>query len=175
MKLALCGVHGSGKTTLLNKIQELNLLPGYYYSTNLTRRLRDQGYLISDKGDDATQNAIMSVHRANMAYTDIIMDRSALDCYVYTEYLYRQDKVSGLTSQKLFSQAMDCVNRYNIMFYIKPEFELEDDGVRPIDQKFQNDIVETFDRIITLCRLRVTLLTGTVDQRIEQFKQTLGI
>lgn len=175
LKYALTGVHGTGKTTLINKIIELDLLPGYEISTNLTRKLREQGYKISEHGDDATQLAIIKIHKDNIRYENIIMDRCALDCLVYTEYLYQHHKIGPQTFNHVHFEAMNCIGSYSKIFQLVPEFDLEDDGVRPADNEFQAEIADIFNHTISMHRLNVVPLTGTVEQRIEQFKQTLGI
>jgi len=174
MKLAFTGCHGTGKTTLINKILELDLLPDYEFSTNITRTLKEQGFSISDAGDDQTQFAVMHKHQDNLMFDDVIMDRCALDCLVYTAYLYLHNKVNVVTYNIIFDNAVKCINQYSKIFYLEPEFEIEDDGVRPVDKVFQHEITSLFHQYIDTLRLRVIPLTGTVEQRIETFKQNLG-
>ena len=175
MQIALSGAHGVGKTTLIEEITLSGLFPEYNISTNLTRKLKEQGYNISEHGNDDTQLEIMRIHKNNMKYPNIIMDRCALDCYAYTEYLYQHFKICGHTHNTVFLDAMDCIQKYTKIFYIKPEFELEDDGLRPIDKEFQTEIADIFDHAISYYKINVIPLSGTIDQRITTFKQVLGI
>ena len=64
-------------------------------------------------------------------------------------------------------------NRYDHIFYLVPEFSLEDDGVRSTNLKFRDDIVDLFDHYIKEYKIPVTKLTGTVEQRLNKIKETI--
>jgi len=49
-----------------------------------------------------------------------------------------------------------------------------DDGVRSVDIKFRNEIVERFERYVKHVQVPVIILSGTVEQRLEQFYNTIN-
>ena len=66
-------------------------------------------------------------------------------------------------------------DRYDYIFYLKPEFDIVDDGTRSTNVQFRDDIVELFDRYIKHIKVPVINLTGTVEERLEKFYNTISI
>tara|TARA_R110002051_G_scaffold200971_1_gene267734 strand:- start:241 stop:510 length:270 start_codon:yes stop_codon:yes gene_type:complete len=59
------------------------------------------------------------------------------------------------------------IEKYDKIFYLIPEFDIEDDGVRSIDLDFRNEIVTIFNEYIVECEIPVIQLTGSVDNRVS--------
>jgi len=49
-----------------------------------------------------------------------------------------------------------------------------DDGVRSVDLSFRDEIAALFERYVRHIQIPVITLSGTVEQRLEQFYTTLG-
>jgi nicotinamide riboside kinase len=64
-------------------------------------------------------------------------------------------------------------DRYDYIFYLKPEFDIVDDGTRSTNTQFRDDIVELFDRYIKHIKIPIVYLTGTVEERLEKFYTTI--
>jgi hypothetical protein len=56
-------------------------------------------------------------------------------------------------------------------FYLPIEFELEDDGVRFVDVELQKKVDEELQKSIKKYNIKVTKLTGSVEDRIKQIYQ----
>ena len=51
---------------------------------------------------------------------------------------------------------------------------MEDDGVRSVDEGFQTQIVKLFEQYILECEVPVIHLSGSVEKRIKQIKETIN-
>jgi nicotinamide riboside kinase len=106
-------------------------------------------------------------------YTDAIMDRCVIDGVVYTHWLWKEGKVEEWVfnySLKVFNYYKD---RYDYIFYLKPEFDIVDDGMRSTNTQFRDEIVGLFDTYIKQLNVPVIMLTGSVQERLEQFYNTV--
>jgi nicotinamide riboside kinase len=74
-------------------------------------------------------------------------------------------------AENVFTKIID---KYDYIFYLTPEFDMEDDGVRSVDEGFQMQIVKLFEQYILECEVPVIHLTGTVSNRIKQIKETIN-
>jgi nicotinamide riboside kinase len=165
-KIAISGVHGTGKTTLINELMKIPDLQNFNFKTNLTRNLKQQGIIINEIGNDKTQLNICAKHLENYTYSNSILDRCALDGFTYTSVLFNNNYVSEYVfniAKSIFSNLI-----YDVIFYIKPEFEIINDGTRSIDKKFHDDVFNMFEMIIKVNNIKIELLTGTIDQRVNQ-------
>lgn len=175
MKIAFTGAQSTGKTTLLEAIkQNEEFRYKYEFIDEITRRMIKKGLKINEEGSDTTQLLIMNEHIKNILYSDVIMDRCLLDGVVYTRWLYEKNNVSKWVwdyAQTVFEQ---YVNRYDYIFYLTPEFGIVDDGVRSIDISFRDEIAELFEQYITRTSVPVIKLTGTVEERLNQFYNTIN-
>lgn len=174
MKIAFTGAQSTGKTTLLNRLKDD---PNYYPFTfvdEITRRMTKHGLQINEGGDNMTQLLIMNSHLKNILKGDVIMDRCVLDGVVYTRYLYDKGQVSEWVmdyAEKVFQLIIES---YDYIFYLIPEFDIKDDGVRSIDSNFRNQIVKLFEQYILECEIPVIKITGSLEERIKQIKEAIN-
>lgn len=171
MKFAISGAQSTGKSTLVNELSHLQRYNDYVFYGGLTRKLQNQGFKINTEGDDATQLHIISKHIERFLPEKVITDRCALDGYVYTLYLYKKQKVTQQTlaiAESVFTNLA-----YDIIFYIKPEFKIVDDGVRSVDIQFQTDIVNLFDEVFESFNIQPIILSGSIPQRVAQFNENV--
>ena len=177
MKIAFTGAQGTGKSTLLNYLADNDIkeVEGYTYVKEVTRRIQKQFNLdINEKGSLTTQILIITDHIVNLRKPKVIMDRCILDALVYTRWLC--DYNPGIEPwvydycENVFKSYID---KYDIIFYLKPEFDLVSDGVRSDDVSFRDDIAELFETYINNYDVEVVPLTGTVKQRISQIKKAI--
>ena len=174
MKISFTGAQSTGKTTLLEAIkQNEEFRYKYEFIDEITRRMVKKGLKINEAGGNTTQLLIMNEHIKNTLYTDAIMDRCVIDGVVYTHWLWKEGKVEEWVfnySLKVFNYYKD---RYDYIFYLKPEFDIVDDGMRSTNTQFRDEIVDLFDTYIKQLNIPVITLTGSVQERLEQFYTTI--
>lgn len=179
MKIGICGAQSTGKTTLLNTLREGGWLSSYTYCVESTREIQRLGLNINEKGDDITQKMIMQHHVFNLSmYDDMITDRTVYDCMVYTDYLYHRNQISEEMYRLIVKIFERFHNAYDIIFYIKPEFDIVEDGVRSNNRLFRDEIDDRFQQLLRdVPPNNLFILSGTVDERIQQLltKVTTGI
>ena len=168
MKIAISGAQSVGKTTLLNALRSEESIKDYKFCFEVTRRVKGYGLSINEDGDDNTQRLIMQEHIVNaFMYDDMVADRCALDGLVYSHYLAENKKITQNTydfAEKVFNKLMP---QYDLVFYIPPEFEIEDDGTRSINKFFRDRIVTLFDNYIRDYSLDLVYLRGSVRERVD--------
>ena len=169
MRIGISGAQSVGKTTLLNALRSESVFKDYSVCNEVTRRVQSYGLPINEGGNNTTQRLIMQEHIVNLyMHTDMITDRTSLDGYVYSQYLFDRNQISKETMDFVRKVFMRTISEYEIMFYIDPEFEIVDDGVRSADKEFQKDIVSIFQATISREQLYVTKLSGSVRERVQQ-------
>ena len=174
MKIAFTGAQSTGKTTLLQAVKSNEEFRyKYEFIDEITRRMVKKGLKINEAGGNTTQLLIMNEHIKNLLYQNVIMDRCVLDGVVYTDWLHWEGKVEKWVWEYAKNVFDHYVNQYDVIFYLKPEFDIVDDGVRSVDISFRDEIVQRFERYIKHVRVPIVTLSGTVEQRLEQFYNTL--
>ena len=178
MIISFTGAQSTGKTTLLNELKKWKEFKDYVFIDEITRNVSKLGMNINEKGDDATQTAIMNAHIENLKKGDnLILDRCSLDGVVYTHYLYSHGRVSRDTfdyARQIFTET--CL-KYDKIFYLKPEFDIVNDGVRSSSVQFRDEIADIFERYITefnLGKWNVVELSGSVEDRLKAIKKVMS-
>ena len=169
MRIGIAGAQSVGKTTLLNALRSEPEFKDYEICNEVTRRVNSYGLPINEEGNDITQRLIMQEHIVNVfMYDNMITDRTVLDGFVYSSYLLTGQKINANTylyADRIFERV---INYYDLLFYIPPEFDIKDDGVRSMDIKFRDDIANLFEYIINERMVPTIHLQGTVRERVGQ-------
>ena len=175
MKIAFTGAQSTGKTTLLKELKrDPDFSLKFDFRDEITRRMQKKGLSINESGNDITQLLIMNSHIKNTLIDNVIMDRCALDGLVYTDWMYRKGKIQQWVIEYADNVFKMLIDRYDYIFYLVPEFDIEDDGVRSTDIDFRNEIVILFEQYIKAWNIPVIKLTGTVEQRLNKIKETIN-
>ena len=177
VRVAFSGAQSTGKTTLLNALRESADFKDCKFWDEITRQIKEQGFEINEQGTDATQLKIMQEHKRRVRAEDsglVIFDRCSLDGLVYTQYLYNKGQVSKETLDEATKIFEETIADWDAIFFLRPEFEMVDDGVRSVNVEFHRNIVFLFDHFIEKYKLQVIQLTGSVEDRVQQFKVELG-
>lgn len=168
MRIGITGAQSVGKTTLLNALRSEKFFKEYTICDEVTRRVKSYGLPINEDGTDVTQRLIMNEHIYNVfMFKDMLTDRTALDGLVYTTYLYKQNQVSISTLKHVKNVFHKVWPHYEHVFYIEPEFDIVDDGVRSVSKSFRDEIAELFENVIEKEKLSMTRVHGSVRNRVD--------
>lgn len=153
--LSFSGAQSTGKTTLLNLVKEkykdqIEVFP------EITRQLKEKGFVINEAGTDETQRAVITCHEnnlesaiiiANRLESNVLMDRCIWDGMIYTNWLYNNtDIITDETMNYAYESFDLMMGSYDVIFYTNPyDVKLVDDGERSASVKFRDEIIEMFE------------------------------
>lgn len=172
MKYALTGSHGVGKTTIVNVLTdwlEENNIKAIVNSSN-ARKIKQSGGIINEEGDDQVQLIVECSHVSKFCENNWFADRSVIDGYAYTEYLFKHKKVSAHTLQIVRNLMIAFVGNYTEIFYIPIEFGVSDDGIRKNDEPFQKEIDQIIVNTLKCYNIKYYTIKGSVFERVEKIK-----
>jgi len=174
MKIALSGAHGQGKTTLLNELKKDIRYKHFNFINSPTRQLMSEGNIINESGNANTQLLIMMQHFKNTCCDDAVFDRCVIDGLAYSLYFWSEISKNQLSNTfiELFNHT---IKQYDVIFYIKPELILTDDGTRSQDIKFFNSVVNNFNNVLKEYNIKYTELKGTVKERVDLIHRVVNI
>ena len=177
MIYSFTGAQSTGKTTLLKLCKDRH--KNFKYVDEVTRKIHRSGNEINNTASNynETQLLICEDHLRNIRLNgNYLLDRCIVDGYVYTRYLFEQEKVNVKTYYSAKS-LLDCyVNKYAKIFYTDPvDVKLVDDGIRSIDKEFRDNIVDIYKTIGIENFDNVIKLSGTVEERYNQIKPFLEL
>lgn len=169
-KIGICGTHSTGKTTLLNALRSEKVFKDYTVCDEVTRTIKALGIPINENGTDTTQRLVMNQHIVNLAlYENMLTDRTVIDGLAYTEWLYERGNLSTETLDYANLVTRTIASDYDIIFWLIPEFDIVNDGVRSVDKGFRDQVHDKFKTIITSGMLGVDVVkvTGSVRERVD--------
>lgn len=177
MKVLITGTHGTGKSSLLLELKKLPELKDFKFIGGVTREIKDLGFPINEEGTWKTQLLCIAKDVINLLENEnknIVFDRSILDTMVYTDYLFNNSFFN-----REFIQTVNIVSQiflllrssFDLIIWLRPEFDLKGDGTRSQSKLFQKDIDKKFNELIIVDNKYVFQLTGSVEERVEQFKK----
>lgn len=179
MKILITGTHSTGKSTLLDELKKLPELQSYSFIGGITREAKNLGFKINEDGDWKTQLYCAARDVINLLENenkDVIYDRSIIDTFIYTEYLITRS--CGSFDHRAFHIIRDLYLHFqgwfDVVFWLRPEFNIENDGVRSLDTLFQKDIDRRFDFWFQVRgRSDIFTLSGSLEMRVQLFRQIL--
>jgi nicotinamide riboside kinase len=180
VKIGITGTHSTGKTTLLHALRSEPEFHGFEVCDEVTRWVKSLGVNINEAGSDLSQELVMMKHVYNLyMFEDMLTDRTVLDGLVYTRALHMSKKVSDKTMKDVHNTFAKCIGEYDFLFYITPEFDIADDGVRSTNKEWQIAVEQIFEDSISAFNIPVIRITGSVRQRVEQvlkhINKSLGV
>jgi nicotinamide riboside kinase len=168
MKIGIIGSQSVGKSTLMTALKSEKAFNDFHFCDEIARRIRSYNIPINEQGTDITQKLIMQEHITNVfMYDKMITDRTALDCLVYGIYLHNQGKISHESMQFMLSAFDRVWKLYDLVFYIRPEFDIVPDGIRSTNVEMRNEVDALFTKIIEEKNLKVVLVSGSVRERVN--------
>ena len=147
MRIAISGSQGVGKTTLIDKIWVDKSAENFHIEKEIVRSLMREGVSINKGADHRSQLIILEAHYKNiLKYPELITDRCAIDAFAYAIWDYLKGNYSFSEHKEHESIFLSCISSYDKVFYLKPEFQLQEDGVRSTDSVYQTEIHNLFVR-----------------------------
>jgi nicotinamide riboside kinase len=174
MKIGFTGTMSVGKTTLVNALQELPEFNEYYFATERSKYLRDLGIPLNTDSTIKGQFIFLAERASELLRDKVITDRTVIDVMAFTRLA---ESIPYYIADEICQAASYLIGEYDYVFYISPEgVEIEDNGVRTTDATYRNDIdfeIQSLLRKYPHKMKNFTVLTGSVEERIQKVKQTL--
>ena len=82
--------------------------------------------------------------------------------------------ISKDTLDKVTDIYRETISQYDVILYLRPEFEMIEDGVRSLNKEFRDEVLKNFESLIKDLK-NVIILTGSVENRVNQFKALMCI
>jgi len=174
MRIGFCGTQSVGKTTLVNALKELPEFKEYYFATERSKYLRDLGIPLNTDSTIKGQFVFLAERASELLRDKVITDRTVIDVMAFTRLA---ESIPYYIGDEINQSASHLISEYDYIFYISPEgVEIEDNGVRTTDAKYRNSVDIEIQNILRKYPHKIknfTVLTGSVEERIQKVKQTL--
>lgn len=162
MKIAISGTHSVGKTTLFKELkkQEFDFFEDYYFIYEGARNSIERGYKI---GTEHLQLDCYFRHLISERGENFITDRCIIDCLSYVRFYDIFDSnLVGLLEKNCFVDS-----RYDMIFYLPIEFEMEKDKLRIEDGRAKIDSIIGNYLYKYYCG-KFHTVTGSIEDRINK-------
>ncbi len=176
MKIGFTGTMSVGKTTLVNALKELPEFKDYNFKTERSKYLRDLGIPLNTDSTLKGQIIFLAERCSELFQDNVITDRTIIDVMAFTSLA----KTIPVTQNTLYETlASKILKEYDYIFYISPDgVGIEDNGVRTTDPEYRDQVNSSIQGIITKYQgsiQNLIVLNGSVDERVQQVKQTLNL
>ena len=172
MKIGFCGTMSVGKTTLVNTLKELSEFKSYKFRTERSKYLMEMGIPLNTDSTYKGQLVFAAERAAELMQENIITDRTIIDVMAFSNL---STSMKDYEKFHLNSALYHLIREYDILFYVSPEgVEIEDNGVRETDADYRMAIDKEIKSLIQMHRSSSPIIKGTIEERIEQVKNTLA-
>jgi len=176
MKIGFVGSISVGKTTLVNELAKLEQFKDYHIATERSKYLRDLGIPLNTDSTLLGQTIFLSERCSELLRDKVLTDRSIIDVMAFTNL----SKSISLDEKLSFCDyASNFISLYDHIFYISPEgVKLEDNGVRVVDTEYRDQIDIEIKYLLSTYGSKINkfhVISGSVEERIEQVKQALSL
>ena len=159
MRIAVSGSHSLGKSTVVNDWVARH--PHFKREEEPYRALALHGpyEILFRDASTRLQNGIQlyynisRVHRYADSSSEVIFDRSPVDYIAYSQYTadQRSTDIDNAFVESMVPIARESLDHLDILAFVpKSEdwpVEMEEDGIRPVDHAYRNEVDEIFKQI----------------------------
>lgn len=173
MRICFTGSQGTGKSTILEAILKLPQFQNYYRGKNIQRLLNQNCNFPINKDTTVYSQSAISGHISGevLWHENYINDRSLIDTFAYSRL---SPNIPYPEKQLIEDMYKDILFKYDYIFYIPIEFEIEgDNGIRSTDKLYQQKIDLEIQQIIKDYDITVHTLNGSVENRLNQIMEII--
>lgn len=179
MVISLSGTHCTGKTTLVNALKEDPFFQNAVFLDSSGKGLSHLGIKINQGGDDISQLYFASKDLKQTLESQnedlVILDRSIIDTWIYTKYLYLRGEVYSPTMTAVSVIKNNVAPLIDHVFIFEPCFELVNEVERSMDKEFQDEVCGLFRSKFCLQNdvdnlPKFTFLPASLEARVESIK-----
>lgn len=180
MKIAFTGAHGVGKTTLINSIkrrlaQEIDIEVTEEVPRIICEIVNDPEYF-RRANNTLPKQLLILLGQVILEYkkrsNTLICDRTIFDHWAYTTFLFK-DEIDKSLSKSIELFLIEHMRSYDMIFYLPIEFEVEDDGTRESDRRFQADIDSIILNNLERNKLDYKRISGSIEERAKKVIQII--
>lgn len=182
MNIAIVGTHCTGKSTLIKSLSSPDSgLKWDKVVNSSTRGSIEFGLKINEEGDSLSQLYMISsdvksfIENGGLkSEKKLLFDRCFLDTFIYSLHMSLQKKCSWTTTHTCQRIWETFSEKFDFIFWLRPEFELVEDGTRSTNKDFQLKVDSLFQQYFQVSEVKPIQLSGSLEERIKQFKQIVN-
>lgn len=179
MVISISGTHCTGKSTLIEALKKgfQNLLIDVVFLKSSGReRIKNVANIkINEGGDFFSQLYFLSRDITQLSENFdrqlVICDRSYLDTWVYSRYLYDNGKLTKREMDVLdgMKDSASLVLPIDATFILKPSYDLVDEENRSMSIDFQKEVEQLFDELLNpfSSQHRIEILPNSDEERVK--------
>ena len=178
MRIAFSGAQGVGKSTICEQLKNklISIKPNKNIAVigNISRYLIKQYKINTDvKSNNEDYYLYIAEYIKRLLNTEadiIINDRTLLDSMAHQLY-------NNNASSNYYAMLREIVRWYlrdiDYYFYIPIQFEMDDDGVRYVDNHHQKEIDKMIMKLLKEFNVEYVVLHGNIENRINIILETI--
>ncbi len=172
MKIAIIGAQGVGKTTLARQIN--TDYPNFKILPEAARLAVEAGHKLDHTATVETEHWLINKQiELESEEEKWVADRCSIDLLAYIEYLFSEEHALIEFATKTL---VPRFSNYDLVLYLPSgEFDIEDDGVRTTDVKFQENIDSTIRNILDKHKIPFIKIVGLPEERLERVRALLAL
>lgn len=152
--IAIVGADCSGKSSLFDRLEN-HFGSVFQYINSVAGQVIDNGYPL---GKNASKDSYIELNRQYVSMLNrglrepraFVSDRSLIDAYCYSRVNHKlpRPQIPKAFIDFLREQWVLELNFVEIYIHCIPEFDIEDDGKRVLDRKYQASITDMFSELL---------------------------
>lgn len=180
MRVGLCGAQGVGKTTLAKELSTRLRIPRIEEQARIAAHEIGADRLSMLKKDPELgiefQNLCLNkqINSEFQAGSSFVSCRTTIDNVLYW-MKWHAHNAGSLRTNEYYGKCSAHVKNYDLIVYVPPEFDIEDDGFRSINKEYQREMDMLVQMLLAYYSPRAMITVhGNVEARVRRVIQELN-